>query len=50
MLLNGGAALLAAGVVDDLKGGIEMARESLDSKAALGKLDTLIEKSRSYAA
>lgn len=50
VLLNSGAALMAAGVVDDLPQGIEMAREALDSGAALSKLDALIEQSRSYAA
>lgn len=50
VLLNGGAALLAAGVVGDLRDGIERARESLDSRAALGKLDALVEMSRGFGA
>jgi anthranilate phosphoribosyltransferase len=42
VLLNAGAALLAAGMVSDLRAGIEVARESIESGAALEKLDALI--------
>jgi anthranilate phosphoribosyltransferase len=42
VLLNAGAALLAAEQVTDLKAGIQLAAETIDSKAALGKLDALI--------
>jgi anthranilate phosphoribosyltransferase len=46
VLLNGGAALLAGGKADDLSEGIRLAREVIDSGAALAKLDALIECSR----
>ena len=48
VLLNAGAALLAAGKADDLKAGIDLAHETLDSGAALKKLDSLIEFSQSF--
>ena len=48
VLLNAGAALLAAGKAGDLKGGITLAREAIESGAALNKLDSLVEFSRSY--
>ena len=47
VLLNGGAALWAAGVVDNLADGIVKARESIDSGAALAKMDALIAHSQS---
>lgn len=49
VLLNAGAALLAAGVVADFREGIARARDVLESGAALQKLDTLIEFSQSVA-
>lgn len=49
VLLNGGAALWAAGKVDSLADGIDLARETIDSGAAVAKLDALIDKSQSYA-
>ncbi len=49
VLLNAGAALVAAGKAADIPAGIELARESIDSGAALGKLDHLISFSRSFA-
>jgi len=45
-LLNAAAAFLAADAVRDLKEGIEMAQESIDSKKAMGKLNQLIEMTR----
>ena len=42
VLLNGGAALMAAGEAPDLKAGVAMAREIIASGAALGKLDKLV--------
>src|SRR5690606_12302152 len=48
VLLNAGAALLAAGKARDLKEGIAMARESIASGAALRKVDELVEFSRSF--
>jgi anthranilate phosphoribosyltransferase len=47
VLLNAGAALLAAGTVPDLKAGIALAKDIIDSGAAVAKLDALIEYSRS---
>jgi anthranilate phosphoribosyltransferase len=49
VLLNGGAALMAAGLTDDLREGIELARKSIDSGAATGKLDALIAFSQGFA-
>jgi len=42
VLLNSGAALLAAGKVEDMKEGVAMAREIIHSGAALKKLDQLV--------
>ncbi len=50
VLLNAGAALLAAGVVEDMGQGIELARATIDSGAALAKLDALIATSQAFAA
>jgi anthranilate phosphoribosyltransferase len=41
VLLNGGAALMAAGKATDLKAGVELAREIVASGAALAKVDAL---------
>ena len=41
VLLNAAAALVVAGVADDLRGGVEMARLSIDSGAARSKLHAL---------
>lgn len=49
VLLNAGAALLAAGKAASLKDGIAMARESIGSGAALKKVDELVTFSRSMA-
>jgi anthranilate phosphoribosyltransferase len=43
VLLNGGAALLAAGKVDDLQGGVNMARDIVRSGASLKKLQQLLD-------
>lgn len=48
VLLNAGAALWAAGKVQNLGDGINMAAESIDSGTALQKLDALIEKTQSF--
>ncbi len=48
VLLNAGAALLAAERVDDLQSGISLATETLDSGAALKKLDGLIAYSQKF--
>jgi anthranilate phosphoribosyltransferase len=42
VLLNAGAALLAAGKTQDLKAGVELAREVIESRAAMAKLESLI--------
>ena len=49
VLLNAGAALMAAGKASSLKDGIDMARESIGSGAALKKVDELVAYSRSAA-
>ena len=41
VLLNSAAALLVAGVAEDKKQAVEMARESIDSKAAKQKIEML---------
>lgn len=46
VLLNAGAALVAAGLVDDIPAGIVRAGEVIDSGAALAKLEALISCSR----
>lgn len=48
VLLNAGAAFMAAGKAKDLKAGIALAAETVDSGAALKKLDALIEYSQSF--
>lgn len=45
-LLNAGAALLAAGAAEDLREGVRLARESVDSGAALAALEDLLAYSR----
>ena len=42
VLINAAGALVAAGAAEDLTAGIAMARESIDSGAAAGKLDALV--------
>ncbi|MBN2472593.1 MAG: anthranilate phosphoribosyltransferase [Anaerolineae bacterium] len=49
ILLNGGAALLAAGRVADLKEGITQAADLLESGAALAKLDEFVAYTRQLA-
>ncbi|MGQ9888204.1 MAG: anthranilate phosphoribosyltransferase [Aggregatilineales bacterium] len=49
VLLNAAAALLAGGAVDNLAAGVELARDTLDSGAALAKLEALIEFTNSVA-
>ena len=49
VLLNAGAALMAADAVHSIADGVRMARDTIDSGAALQKLDTLIEFSQSVA-
>jgi anthranilate phosphoribosyltransferase len=42
VLLNAGAALMAAGKAEDLQGGVELARKSIASGAALAKMNELV--------
>lgn len=42
VLLNAGAALMAAGKAENITAGVQMAREIIDSGAALEKLDKLV--------
>ncbi len=46
VLLNTAGALAAAGHADDLRGGLDLARETLDSGAATERLDALVAFSR----
>lgn len=46
VLLNGGAALMAAGSADDISAGIGLAAECIDSGRALATLDSLIKYSQ----
>ncbi len=48
VMLNAGAALLAAGRASDLKEGLLMARESIESGAARRKVAELVEFSQSF--
>ena len=50
VVLNAGAAILAAGAAEDLSGGVAKAQESLDSGAAKGVLERLVETSASLSA
>jgi anthranilate phosphoribosyltransferase len=50
VLLNAGAALVAAGASPTLEAGIARAAEVIDSGAALAKLDGLIACSQKFAA
>ena len=45
ILANAGAAIYVAGLADSLEGGVEKAREAIDSGAAAAKLDELREAS-----
>lgn len=46
VLLNAGAAFVAAGLAEDIPGGIELAAQVIDSGAAAAKLDDLIAYSQ----
>jgi len=46
LLLNSGAALYVAGKVSDMKTGVELATEVIDSGAALAKLEALVSFSK----
>jgi anthranilate phosphoribosyltransferase len=46
VLINAGASLLAASLCKDLKEGIEMSRQAIESGKALEKMEKLVERSR----
>ncbi len=48
VLLNASAAMMAGGLVDNLADGIKLAAETIDSGAAVAKLDALIAYSREF--
>jgi anthranilate phosphoribosyltransferase len=48
-LLNAAAALVAADVTADLRDGVRLAAEAIDSGAARARLDAFVELSRSFA-
>ncbi|WP_077213575.1 anthranilate phosphoribosyltransferase [Bacillus dakarensis] len=50
VLLNAGIGIFANGKVSTIQEGVKVARESIDSGAALQKLEILIEKSNAYKA
>ncbi|MCY3833572.1 MAG: anthranilate phosphoribosyltransferase [Chloroflexi bacterium] len=50
VLLNAGAAIMTGGLASSIADGIVVARDSLNSGAALAKLDQLIKFSQSFAA
>jgi anthranilate phosphoribosyltransferase len=45
-LLNAGASLVAANVVEDIREGVERAKHAVDSGAALASLEALLDYSR----
>ena len=49
VLLNAAAALVVAGRADDLRQGVDMGSESIDSGAAAGVLDRWVEVSNAAA-
>jgi anthranilate phosphoribosyltransferase len=49
VILNSAAALVAGGKANSLRGGITMAREVMDSGAALNKLDELVAFTQRFA-
>ncbi len=49
VVLNAAAALIAAGKVDDFQTGIQMAKESIDSGAALRSLNNFTEFTQSFS-
>jgi len=49
VMVNAGAAILAGGGVEDLAGGVERARDAIDSGAALGVLERLVKTTAELA-
>jgi anthranilate phosphoribosyltransferase len=50
VLLNAAGAIAAAGHADDLREGLEIARETIDSGAAAARLEQLVAFSRQTVA
>jgi anthranilate phosphoribosyltransferase len=50
VLLNAGIGIFANGAAGTIEEGVKLAAESIDSGAALGKLENLVEKSKAYRA
>jgi anthranilate phosphoribosyltransferase len=48
VLLNAAAVIVAGGKADDIKEGMDVAAESIDSGAALKKIDELAKMSHSF--
>ena len=48
VLLNAGAALMAAGEAEDIEGGIALAAGCIDSGKAFDTLESLVAHSRRY--
>jgi anthranilate phosphoribosyltransferase len=46
VLMNGGAAFVAAGKAANLQGGVDLARQTIESGAAMEKLDALVSMSQ----
>ena len=49
VLLNAAAALMVGGMTGELAEGVEIARQSIDSGAALSKLERLVSHSQEMA-
>lgn len=49
VLLNAGAALVAGGLAKDFQDGVKLAAQVIDSRAAIAKLDALVEYSQKLA-
>lgn len=49
VILNAGAAFIAGGIANDIREGMEIAKQTIDSGAALAKLDQLIQYSQEFA-
>ncbi len=48
VILNAGAGLMAGGIASDLRDGFKRAQESIDSGAALARLNALVEHSNKF--
>jgi anthranilate phosphoribosyltransferase len=50
VLMNSGAALMAAGLAPDLQEGVALARQTIASGAAMAKLEALVQFCRQAGA